>query len=97
MKRNPRTIILEPVLTEKTMRAHEKSNEVAFVVARNANKIEVKRAVEELFKVKVLDVRTMSVAGKTKRLGRFEGKTAAWKKAIVTLGEGDTIEFFEHA
>ena len=97
MKRDPRTIILEPVLTEKSMRAHEQSNKVAFVVARDANKIEVKRAVEELFKVKVLDVRTMSVTGKTKRLGRFEGKTAAWKKAIVTLGEGDTIEFFEHA
>jgi large subunit ribosomal protein L23 len=97
MKRDPRTIILEPVVTEKSMHAREHGNKVAFVVARDANKIDVKRAVEELFKVKVLDVRTMSVAGKTKRLGRFQGKTAAWKKAIVTLRAGDTIEFFEHA
>jgi large subunit ribosomal protein L23 len=72
-------------------------NEVAFKVARNANKIEIRRAVEELFDVSVRTVRTISVTGKVKRLGRFEGKRASWKKAIVTLREGDTIEFFEHA
>jgi len=97
MKRDPRTIILAPVITEKTARHRETKNEVAFKVARNANKIEIRRAVEELFNVSVRTVRTISVTGKVKRLGRFEGKRASWKKAIVTLREGDTIEFFEHA
>ena len=96
MKRDPRTIILAPVMTEKTARHREAKNEVAFKVARNANKIEIRRAVEELFNVSVRTVRTISVTGKVKRLGRFEGKRASWKKAIVTLREGDTIEFFEH-
>ena len=97
MKRDPRTIILEPVVTEKTARRREVKNEVAFKVARNANKIEIRNAVEELFDVSVRRVRTMAVRGKVKRLGRFEGRRASWKKAIVTLREGDTIEFFEHA
>lgn len=97
MKRDPRTIILEPVVTEKTARQSEVRNEVVFKVARDANKIEIRRAVEELFDVSVEGVRTISVHGKIKRLGRFEGKRAAWKKAIVTLKEGETIEFFEHA
>ena len=97
MNRNPRTVILEPVVTEKTARKRETSNEVFFKVARDANKIEIKSAVEELFNVVVTDVRTMSVRGKLKRLGRFEGRRASWKKAIVTLKEGQSIEFFEHA
>jgi large subunit ribosomal protein L23 len=97
MKRDPRTIILEPVVTEKMARAQETRNEVAFKVAKDANKIEIRRAVEELFNVKVRNVRTVSMHGKLKRLGRFEGKRASWKKAIVTLRQGDTIEFFEHA
>ena len=97
MKRDPRTIILEPVITEKTTRRREVKNEVTFKVARNANKVEIRRAVEELFDVSVVGVRTMNVAGKVKRLGRYEGKRAAWKKAIVTLKEGQSIEFFEHA
>ncbi len=97
MKRDPRTVILEPVVTEKTARMRETSNEVFFKVARDANKIEIRGAVEELFDVVVTDVRTMSVRGKVKRLGRFEGRRASWKKAIVTLKEGQTIEFFEHA
>ena len=96
MKRDPRTIILEPVITEKTARKRETSNEVTFKVARNANKIQIRSAVEELFDVSVRRVRTMSVTGKVKRLGRFEGRRASWKKAIVTLREGDTIEFFDH-
>jgi large subunit ribosomal protein L23 len=96
MKRDPRTIILAPVMTEKTARHREAKNEVVFKVARNANKIEIRRAVEELFNVSVRTVRTISVTGKVKRLGRFEGKRASWKKAIVTLREGDTIGFFEH-
>ena len=97
MKRDPRTIILAPVVTEKTARRRGEKNEVTFKVARNANKIEIRSAVEELFNVSVRTVRTMAVHGKVKRLGRFEGKRASWKKAIVTLREGDTIEFFEHA
>lgn len=97
MNRDPRTIVLEPVITEKTSRSREVKNEVTFVVARDANKIEIRNAVESLFDVKVLSVRTMSVRGKTKRMGRFEGKTSAWKKAFVTLKEGESIEFFEHA
>lgn len=97
MKRDPRTVILEPVVTEKTARKRETANEVSFKVARDANKIEIRSAVEELFNVVVTDVRTMSVRGKLKRLGRFEGRRSSWKKAIVTLKEGQTIEFFEHA
>lgn len=97
MKRDPRTIVLEPVITEKSARDKEQNNTVVFVVARDANKIEIGKAIEELFSVTVLGVRTMSVSGKLKRLGRFEGRRAGWKKAIVTLKEGDSIEFFEHA
>jgi large subunit ribosomal protein L23 len=97
MKRDPRSIILEPVITEKSARDRDLHNKVVFVVARDANKIEIGKAVEELFSVTVLGVRTMSVSGKLKRLGRFEGRRAGWKKAIVTLKEGDSIEFFEHA
>jgi len=97
MKRDPRTIILEPVVTEKTTRKRETTNEVAFKVAKNANKIEIRNAIEELFDVHVRKVRTIAMHGKIKRLGRFEGKRASWKKAIVTLKEGDAIEFFEHA
>jgi len=97
MKKDPRTIILEPVVTEKTTRRREVKNEVAFKVAKDANKIEIRNAVEELFDVHVRTVRTIAMHGKVKRLGRFEGKRASWKKAIVTLKEGDVIEFFEHA
>jgi large subunit ribosomal protein L23 len=97
MKRDPRTIILAPVVTEKTTRRREVKNEVTFKVARDANKIQIRNAVEELFDVSVRTVRTMAVHGKLKRLGRFEGKRASWKKAVVTLREGDSIEFFEHA
>jgi large subunit ribosomal protein L23 len=97
MKRDPRTIILEPVVTEKSTRRSEVSNEVAFKVSRSATKIDIRNAVEELFDVHVRKVRTIAMHGKVKRLGRFEGKRASWKKAIVTLKEGDSIEFFEHA
>jgi len=97
MRRDPRTIILEPIVTEKTTSKRESLNEVAFKVSRDANKIEIRSAVEELFDVVVTDVRTMSVEGKLKRLGRFEGRRSSWKKAIVKLKEGQSIEFFEHA
>jgi len=96
MKRDPRTIVLEPVVTEKTSRRRETANEFAFVVAGDANKIEIRKAVEELFDVNVTGVRTMKVHGKLKRLGKFAGHRSGWKKALVTLKEGQSIEFFEH-
>ena len=71
------------------------SNTVAVVVDREANKIEIKQAIESLFKVKVSDVRTVTVAGKVKRAGKTYGKRSNWKKAYVTLQEGQSIDFFE--
>jgi large subunit ribosomal protein L23 len=73
----------------------ETEGKVAFVVDRDANKIEIKRAVEERFNVKVEKVATMNMNGKMKRMGRFEGKRSDWKKAIITLREGFNIDFFE--
>lgn len=90
---NPRTIILEPVITEKATKSKEQ-NKYLFKVRKNANKVQIKRAVEEIFKVKVESVNTQLVKGKTKRLGRFEGKRSDWKKAVVRLKEGK-IELFE--
>lgn len=88
-------IIRRPLITEKSTRQKEEGNQIAFVVDPKANKIEIRQAVEKLFKVKVLRVRTMNLVGKRKRLGRFFGWESDWKKAIVTLQEGDRIEFFE--
>jgi large subunit ribosomal protein L23 len=93
--KDPRTIILAPVITEKSMFLKEKYNQVTFWVDPSANKIEIKKAVEELFKVKVLDVQTIRVKGKPKGSLRFRGKTSIRKKAIVKLAPGQTIEFFE--
>ncbi|MBP1715201.1 MAG: rplW, partial [Deltaproteobacteria bacterium] len=70
-------------------------NQIAFVVDPKAGKIQIRQAVEKLFKVKVLSVRTLNVVGKKKRLGKFLGRKSDWKKAIVKLREGDRIEFFE--
>jgi large subunit ribosomal protein L23 len=86
-------VILEPVITEKGTKAKE-GDKYLFKVSRKANKRQIKRAVEEIFQVKVEAVNTQLVKGKTKRLGRFEGKRADWKKAIVKLKEGN-IELFE--
>lgn len=93
--RDPWRIIVRPLITEKGTLLKEGANQYLFEIARGANKIEVKQAVEALFKVKVLDVRTISVKGKRRRLGRFVGRTPDWKKAVVTLKEGQSIEFFE--
>ena len=71
------------------------ANIVTFAVAPDANKIEIKRAIEELFDVTVLDVRTSSMLGKMRRVGAHRGRKPSWKKARVRLREGDTIEFFE--
>jgi large subunit ribosomal protein L23 len=89
-------IIRRPLITEKSTRQKESNHQYAFEVHPDANKVEI-RAVEQLFKVKVSQVRTCSVLGKLKRLGRKYGKRPDWKKAIVTLKEGDRIDFFEGA
>jgi large subunit ribosomal protein L23 len=88
-------IIKRPVITEKSTALKEELNQVVFEVDPKANKLEIKEAVEKLFNVKVLKVRTIKVKGKKRRLGRLEGKEKDWKKAIVTLRPGDRIEFFE--
>jgi len=87
-------IIIQPLLTEKGTSLQETLNQVQFKVDKRANKIQIRAALEKLFDVKVLSVRTQIVRGKTKRRGKFEGKRANWKKAIVSLAEGETIEFF---
>lgn len=88
-------LIRYPLLTEKTIEAKEAYNQYAFAVDCQANKVEIKKAVEALFKVKVKGVRTLSVKGKEKRVGRNVGKRSDWKKAIVTLEPEQKIEFFE--
>ena len=94
MKTN-RDIIIHPLMTEKMSALQETQNKVAFIVDPNANKIEIRKAVEEKFDVKVQKVATINMNGKTKRLGRFQGRRSNWKKAIITLQEGFTIDFFE--
>ena len=89
-----RDIIIKPVVTEKSIGLME-HNKYVFKVALSANKIEIKKAIEEIFKVKVVDVNTVRVKGKEKRMGRSVGKTSDYKKAIVQLAEGDSIEIFE--
>ena len=89
-----REIIIKPVVTEKSVDLMQE-NKYCFKVAKDANKIEIKNAIEEIFKVTVVSVNTVNVHGKMKRMGRFQGKTANWKKAIVELREGDSIEVFE--
>jgi len=89
------SVIKKPHVTEKTSLGSDTSNTVALVVDKAANKIEIKQAVENLFKVKVADVRTVTVAGKVKRSGKTYGKRSNWKKAYVTLQEGQSIDFFE--
>ncbi|HPX60466.1 MAG TPA: 50S ribosomal protein L23 [Deltaproteobacteria bacterium] len=89
------SVIKKPHVTEKTTLNGEANNTVAIVVDRDANKIEIKQAVEALFKVKVDDVRTVNMAGKVKRVGRNIGKRSNWKKAYVTLQKGQSLDFFE--
>jgi large subunit ribosomal protein L23 len=91
----PEQIIRRPIaLTEKANLLRDKNNQVVFEVARTANKIEIKDAVQKLFKVHVVAVNTMITRGKERRMGRGHAKTQNWKKAIVTLKEGDSIDFF---
>ena len=88
-------IIKRPLITEKTSIQKEMYNQLTFEVDRRANRIEIKRAIEDIFKVKVTDVKTMQITGKRKRRGRIVGKRRDWKKAIVTLLPGERIDFFE--
>jgi large subunit ribosomal protein L23 len=96
-----RVILVRPLYTEKIARLQDVHNKYAFEVDRNANKIEIRRAIEKKFDVKVTSIRTMLMPGKMRqqltRAGRFYGRRPEWKKAIVTLAEGDKLELFENA
>lgn len=88
-------IIIRPIVTEKTTTQREITNQLSFEVHPKANRIEIRKAVEKIFGVNVLNVRTMNVSGKVKRRGRILGKRKDWKKAIVKLAPGDRVDFFE--
>lgn len=92
---NSHDIIIRPLMTEKSTLLREEENKVCFVVRRNANRKTILQAVEETMNVKVKQVNVLNMVGKTKRMNRFVGKRADWKKAIVTLEEGEKIDFFE--
>jgi large subunit ribosomal protein L23 len=106
--RSPETVIIRPLLTEKGSGMRETGGQPAgsvdtenvrpkimLEVSKDANKIEIRNAVEKLWKVRVVDVHTQVVAGKKRRLGRYVGRKTSWKKALVTLAPGQSIEFFE--
>lgn len=95
--KDPRTVLVRPLMTEKSMLQKDDLNVVAFEVAPDANKVEIRHAVEKVFNVKVASVRTASREGKWKRMGRFEGRRRAWKKALVKLRPGHKIELVEGA
>ncbi|MDZ4181280.1 MAG: 50S ribosomal protein L23 [Candidatus Cloacimonadaceae bacterium] len=92
---HPRNIVIAPIITEKSSTQVQTTNTYTFKVSINANKIEIKNAIERIFAVKVLNVNTIRMLGKPKRLGRYSGKRPDWKKAIVTLRVGDKIADFE--
>jgi large subunit ribosomal protein L23 len=97
MSRDPREVLIRPLMTEKSMRQKEEQNTVAFRVRPDANKVEIRSAVETVFNVKVSAVRTASYEGKLKRMGRHQGRRVDWKKAIVTLAPGHKIDLVEGA
>ena len=97
MKGTMHDVLKRPVVTEKSTGLREEENQYAFEVALDSNKIEIRAAIEAAFSVRVLDVRTQVVRGKMKRFRKGFGKKPNWKKAIVTLREGDFIDFFEGA
>ncbi|MDN5874958.1 MAG: 50S ribosomal protein L23 [Sinobacteraceae bacterium] len=90
-------IILAPVVSEKSTRVADKHNQAVFKVLRDAHKDEIKRAIETLFKVKVVAVQTLIVKGKARRFGRFNGRRSDWKKAYITLAEGQEIDLVSSA
>jgi large subunit ribosomal protein L23 len=87
-------ILIKPVITEKATAMGERHNQVVFKVQLDANKYQIERAVEAAYKVKVADVRTLVMPGKLKRRGKSVGKKPNWKKAIISLAEGDKIDFY---
>ena len=95
--RDPREVIVRPVVTERSMElsTNEDDRQYAFIVAKDANKVEIKNAVEKLFNVSVAQVNTMNYRGKARRVGRHLGKRAAYKKAIVRLADGESIDVYE--
>lgn len=96
--RDPREVIVRPVVTERSMELSQSDSgepQYAFIVAKDANKVEIKNAVEKLFKVSVAQVNTMNYRGKARRVGRHLGRRAAYKKAIVRLADGETIDVYE--
>jgi len=95
--KDPRAVLLRPLMTEKSMQQKDDLNAVTFQVALDANKIEIRQAVEKVFNVKVSSVKTQSREGKWKRMGRFEGRRPNWKKAVVKLAPGHKIELVEGA
>jgi large subunit ribosomal protein L23 len=95
MNRDPRNVLVKPLMTEKSMHRKEELNAVTFQVAVSANKVEIRQAVEKVFNVKVANVRTASHEGKWKRMGKYEGRRPSWKKAIVTLAPGHKIDLVE--
>lgn len=90
-------VLIQPLLTEKITSLREETNTVGFMVHPQANRIQIKQAVETLLKVKVERVNVLNVRGKVKRLGRFSGKQPDWKKAFVTLKKGEKLELYESA
>jgi large subunit ribosomal protein L23 len=90
-------VLVQPLLTEKITGLRERTNTVGFIVHRDANRVQIKQAVEALLKVKVEKVNVLNVLGKVKRLGRFSGRRSDWKKAFVTLKKGEKLEMYESA
>lgn len=87
-------VVLRPIVTEKTIRQAERDNTYTFVVRENANKVQIRNAIQHLFSVGVEDVRTLRYIGKSRRMGRYFGTTGNWKKALIRVKEGDTIDFY---
>ena len=90
-----RDIIVKPIVTEKSNKLQANENKVTFVVAKNANKSAIKQAIQEIYNIKPVTVNTVNVHPKKKRVGRFTGMTSAYKKAVVTLPEGSSIELYK--
>ena len=97
MKLDMHAVLVQPLLTEKLTGIRETTNTFGFIVHPDANRVQIKQAVETLLKVKVARVNVMNVLGKVKRLGRFSGKRSDWKKAFVTLKKGEKLEMYESA
>jgi large subunit ribosomal protein L23 len=97
VKIDTHAILIQPLLTEKITGLREKTNTVGFIVHPDANRVQIRQAVEALLKVKVEKVNVLTVPGKVKRLGRFSGRRSDWKKAFVTLKKGEKLEMYESA